>query len=338
MLIGCSAVGFNGCSAAVQFRSVRDFSDSLILGANLFALEPSQDDSFQARYQSEFAGIFDFAVLPFYWGQYEPEPGKEEEERLEDLADWGLSKGLLMKGHPLVWHEVLPKWAPQDESDLEGLLEARVKRILSRFGSRVKIWDVLNEAPASAKFPENGVSRWIAKTGQAEAVRRALGWAREAADGMGCTFLYNDYNNGDEAFELLSDLADTGDLPDAIGLQSHMHGGNWPLEEIQALCDRLAVFQRPLHLTEITVLSGDNHEWWKTGPLDPWPSTSEGESRQAAYVEGLFGLLLKHSAVEAAAWWDFSDRNAWLGAPSGLLRADGTRKEAFESLVRALGR
>lgn len=316
----------------VDCQSVKDFTGSLILGANLFALETRQTDSFQERYQEEFTSLLGFATLPFYWGQYEPEPGQEAIERLEGMVEWGLTKGLVLKGHPLVWHEVLPKWAPSDPAQIEALLEARVKRILSRFGSRVKVWDVLNEAPASIKFEGNGVSAWIASLGQAEAVRRALGWAREATQGMDCTLLYNDYNNSDEAFNLLSELAESGYLPDAIGLQSHMHGGDWALEEVEAICDRFAVFDLPLHFTEITVLSGSHHEWWKSGPLKPWPTTPEGEARQADYVERLFGLLFRHKAVEAATWWDFSDHKAWLGAPSGLLRSDGSRKPAFQAL------
>lgn len=318
----------------VHWLPVKDFSGSLILGANLFALEPGQTCPLQIKYQEEFTNLFGFATLPFYWGQYEPEPGKETVERLEGMVEWGLANGLLLKGHPLVWHEVLPKWAPKDPPEVEALLEARVKRILSRFGSRVKVWDVLNEAPASTKFAGNGVSGWIESVGQAEAVRRALGWAREATQGIECTLLYNDYNNSDEAFQILSELGASGDLPDAVGLQSHMHGGDWALEEVEAICDRFSIFNLPLHFTEITVLSGQHHEWWKSGPLVPWQTTEKGEARQADYVERLLNLLVRHRAVEAATWWDFCDHKAWLGAPSGLLRSDGSRKPAYEVLAK----
>ena len=36
--------------------------------------------------------------------------------------------------------------------------------------------------------------------------------------------------------------------------------------------------------------------------------------------------------MAAITYWGISDRGAWLGAPIGLLRADGSRKPAYEVL------
>ena len=44
-------------------------------------------------------------------------------------------------------------------------------------------------------------------------------------------------------------------------------------------------------------------------------------------------MLFSHPAVEAITWWDFSDRNAWQGAPAGFLRADMTAKPAYDRLL-----
>ena len=62
-----------------------------------------------------------------------------------------------------------------------------------------------------------------------------------------------------------------GATMDAIGIQSHMHGGEWPLEKAWQVCETYARFGRPLHFTELTVLSGE-HGWERPRP---WPTTPE---------------------------------------------------------------
>ena len=64
-----------------------------------------------------------------------------------------------------------------------------------------------------------------------------------------------------------------------------------------------------------------------------WPTTPEGEQRQAAEAESFYGVLLAHPAVEAITWWDFPD-GCWLNAPSGLVRKDMTPKPAYERLLK----
>ena len=39
-----------------------------------------------------------------------------------------------------------------------------------------------------------------------------------------------------------------------------------------------------------------------------------------------------HPAVEAITYWGFDDAGAWLGAPGGFLRRDGSPKPAYEAL------
>jgi len=82
----------------------------------------------------------------------------------------------------------------------------------------------------------------------------------------------------------------------------------------------------------MTILSGKPRPWGK--PDSHWPSTPEGERRQAADVERIYTLLFSHPAVEAITWWDFSDHHAWRRAPAGLLRADMTPKPAYERLLK----
>ena len=45
-----------------------------------------------------------------------------------------------------------------------------------------------------------------------------------------------------------------------------------------------------------------------------------------------YTTLMRHPAVEVVNYWGLTDAGAWLGAPSGLLRTDGSRKPGYDAL------
>jgi GH35 family endo-1,4-beta-xylanase len=314
------------------------------VGANAFNAVGIDDKGLLLDYRARFRDLLDYATLPFYWGGYEKEPGQTDEARLDQLAAWCAEGDIACKGHPLVWHEVFPKWAAAlGDDEVVERLERRVREIVSRFAGRIDIWDVVNEATVSHRF-DNAVGRRVVRDGVASFVKRALGWAREA--NPGATLLYNDFNVSSDYEALARDLCSrpaesaagarsrTGSV-DALGVQSHMHVAPWSLEHVWSVCETYAAFGRPLHFTELTVLSGrakaaDDKDWHRVHT--DWHSTPDGETTQAEYVERLYALLFSHPAVEAITWWDFSDYRSWQGAPSGLVRADMTPKPVYQAL------
>ncbi len=308
---------------------------AFLFGCNCYSLDPGNSEPWQAAYQREFTDLFNYATLPFYWGSFEEERGKPQYDRLETMARWCRDHGIERKGHPLVWHEVWPKWAPTDADEAIPLLRERVLAIIRRYRGLISYWDVLNEANNAADYADRaGEGAWIKRDGAAAAVTAALAWAREAVGSDKATLLYNDFKTGDENARLIGQLRERGALPEAIGIQSHMHSGAWPMNRVWETCERFGVFNRPVHFTEVTVLSSMK----KPESVDDvrrgdWPTTPEGEAAQAEYVERLYALLFSHPAVEAITWWDLSDRYAWRNAPSGLVRADMSPKPAYEKLL-----
>jgi endo-1,4-beta-xylanase len=308
---------------------------AFLFGANIFELKPGNTEPWQRAYQQRFTALFNYATLPFYWGAFEPKRGQPDYARLDRMIGWCATNGLAMKGHPLIWHEVWPDWAPREPDVAIPLLRNRVTDIVTRYRNTIRYWDVLNEANnAAAMAGQTGEGAWIARDGKAEVVAAALGWARQAARGADTpvTLLYNDFNTGEANRFLLEQLQARGSLPDAIGIQSHMHGGAWPLEDVWSTVERFAAFGRPVHFTEITVLSGAL-ETNAPVPGAAWPSTPEAEAQQADYVAALYTLLFSHPSLQALTWWDFSDRGAWKGAPSGFLRQDMTPKPVYNRLL-----
>src|SRR4051812_13197420 len=118
-----------------------------------------------------------------------------------------------------------------------------------------------------------------------------------------------------------------------------MHQGYWGVEKTRAVLDRFSRFGLPLHFTETNIISGnlmppeivDLNDY----KLDEWPTTPDGEARQAEEVVLHYTTLLSHPLVRAITWWDFTD-GGWLKAPAGLVRADGSTKPAYDALRRLI--
>jgi GH35 family endo-1,4-beta-xylanase len=333
-LISPKGFALAGAEAAVRLTR-----HGFRLGANAFNCCGLDDPGLAQAYRDRFSELLNFATLPFYWGGYEPQPGKPQEERLDAMATWCAEHRICVKGHPLAWHEVFPAWAGQlDDAEVIKRLQARVRALVKRFADRIQLWDVVNEATVSHRF-DNAVGRWIAAQGAASAVAQALCWAREA--NPGATLLYNDFNICEDFEKLVAALLAAKAPVDVLGIQSHMHQQRWTLARAWDVCETYGRFGLPLHFTELTVLSGrlkdpDDKDWHRVHT--DWHSTPEGEAEQAEYGQALFTLLFSHPAVRAITWWDFSDAKAWQGAPAGLVRNDMSPKPLYERLLELFTR
>ncbi|MEU4164928.1 endo-1,4-beta-xylanase [Actinoplanes sp. NPDC026670] len=289
--------------------------------------------------------VFNTATLPFYWADFEPERGRPHTERLLRTAQWFADRGARVKGHPLVWHTLAPDWLrelPTDE--VEGVVRARIRREVTGFAPLVQTWDAINEVVIMPVFDNekhtNAITRLALERGRIATVRLAFQEARSA--NPAATLLLNDFDMSTAYECLIEGVLEAGIRIDALGLQSHMHQGYWGEERTLALVDRFARYGLPIHMTETTLLSGDlmPPEIDDLNDYQPpsWPSTPEGEQRQADEIVRHYRALVGHPSVQAITYWGLTDVGAWLGAPAGLVRPDGTPKPAYDALRNLIKR
>ena len=303
-------------------------------GLSPLGIKEGGPNAVNQQWAEAYTALFNYGTLPFYWASYEPVMGQTNEQLLRAMADWARKRNIVPKGHPLVWADATPSWAPPGINEIQLAEEKHVKEVAGNFCGLVEYWDVVNE-PTMGPRVNSPIGNWMNDRTPAVVSADALNWARSACPTA--TLIINDYRTDQDFREILQNITRQKGKFDAIGLQSHMHRGNWPLYQVWDTCERFKDFDVPIHFTEVTVLSGPPKSGISTSqPSDQtsWPSTPAGELAQAEYVEKFYTLLFSHPSVGAITWWDFSDNGAWQGAPAGLLRADMSKKPAYDRLLK----
>ncbi len=332
----------DGTPAAGRTIRVNQTSHQFLFGCGAFdtvaihKIPDEQKRAFLEERMEKWLGLFNYGTLPFYWGRYEPAEGKTAYPETMAAAKWLRERGVTVKGHPLCWHTACAPWLMQysNEEILRRQLE-RIHRDVSAFREVIGLWDVINEVvimPVFDKY-DNAITRICQELGQVPLVKKVFEAAKETDPDA--VLLINDFNTSPAYEHLLEDLL-AADVPiSAIGIQSHQHQGYWGLEKLHNVLERFSRFGLPIHFTENTLISGeimpayieDLNDW----QVNEWPSTPEGEDRQAREISEMYTVLFNHPLVEAITTWDFND-GCWLKAPSGFVHEDNSIKPSYEAL------
>ncbi|HAE60043.1 MAG TPA: 1,4-beta-xylanase [Anaerolineae bacterium] len=285
-----------------------------------------------------FLNLFNQATLPFYWARFEPQRGQPDTRRIMNTARWYAQQGCALKGHPLCWHTLTADWLLEmsNEQILAAQL-ARIQRDVTDFAGVIETWDVVNEAvimPIFDKY-DNGVTRLCKQMGRIGLIRTMFETTRAA--NPKATLILNDFDISPAYDLLVEECLAAGIQIDVIGIQSHMHQGYWGVEKTLEVLSRFERFNLPIQFSENTIVSGrimppeivDLNDY----QVDEWPSTPEGEQRQAQEVVTHYKTLLSRPLVNGITWWDLTD-GGWLHAPAGLLRRDQSPKPAYNELLK----
>jgi endo-1,4-beta-xylanase len=284
-----------------------------------------------------YLDLYNATTLPFYWRGFEPERGMPQTDRMRRAAQWFVDRGVSVKGHPLLWHTLAPQWLLDlDNARAEAVMRARITREARDFAGLVDHWDAINESVILPVFTaeHNAVTRLAQAKGRVETVRMAFEAAREG--NPSARLVLNDFDLSESYERVIEECLAAGIQIDAIGVQTHMHQGFRGEDQIMAILDRFGRFGLPVQMTETTLVSGhlmpDHIVDLNDYQVDSWPSTPQDEARQAEEMVRHYRAVVAHPAVESLTYWGLTDEGAWLGAPSGVVRVDGTRKPAYDAL------
>lgn len=300
----------------------------------------AKDRDFYQERADKWTALFNYGTLPFYWGGYETVEGEPKFESRMRAAEYLVSHGAKVKGHPLCWHTECADWlmAYDEKTILEKQLD-RIYRDVTAFKGVIDMWDVINETvimPVYDRY-DNAITRICKKYGRNTLIREVF----EAANAANpdAVLLINDFNLSEDYRRVIDECLELGVPIKTIGIQSHQHQGYKGMAWMEEVLERFSCFGLPLHFTENTLVSGeimpahiiDLNDY----QVESWPSTPEGEARQEQEWKEMYTRLFAHPLVGAITGWDFAD-GAWLNAPSGLLRADNTEKPSYKTLKKLI--
>lgn len=266
----------------------------------------------------------------FKWDAIHPSRSVYRFEAPDRLVDFAEANGMVLRGHTLLWEQVLvdstPAWvtAITDPADLRAVVTEHIQTVVGHYRGRVEAWDVVNEplATAGPTFHQNHFAQVLGPDYIAEAFHLA-----HAADPDAVLFLNEVLiDNPGPKFEaflaLVRDLRSRGVPIHGVGLQGHFIPVVDPVG-LQRNMERLAALGVVVELTEVDVI--------QRGVPDP------------AAFQGLeyYGLAAACRAVPACrriTMWGFTDRYTWLDDAAGFSTkplpcdVDYGRKPAFFGL------
>lgn len=322
-------------------------------------------------FKNYFSNLFNYATVNFYWESHEKIKGKwnyEEAPLSRDILNWALSKKMTLKGHPLLWHQVLPNWISDETRDVKEIdkdIRKHIKLLINEF-PEIDHWDTYNEVPGIRWENENlGMRRWqkylgnVVEDGEFVSgpgfvIKEVMNIARPLLpDGF---FVLNHYDYTDKYYhQQIKYCLDNNIAFEAIGLQTHMHNvtQSFSEETLWEMLETYTNYGKPIHLSEISILSCGKYEDWKGLKVqnDKWDyavknghkiptldSLEEEELYQAHLTKDFYTLAFSHPNVEVITWWTMSDLDPWRGMPCGLLDEEGNPKPVYHVLDQLINR
>ncbi len=318
--------------------SVRMKNHQFLFGAICYMYGKYETQEMNDLFSEEFIKLFNYTMIPFHWGEFEPKHSEYNEPYTSNLIKWAKANNIKRKLHALIWDWVCPDWITYDDNITERYRE-RISHIMENYGDDFDFFDLANETTVNDRFP-NPVSRWIKEFGPMNMLKFGTKLVRSYKPDA--KLIYGDWNvHKDEYYDFLRDMRENDIDIDIIGIQSHMHGERWSAEETMEIMDRAAAFDWPIHFPECSIISGNpvGEISYSSGAskTNKWSETEEDLYSQAEYARDFYTLVFSHPAVELLSWFDFTDHH-WLGAPAGVVTDDLKIKPVYETLYDLIHR
>lgn len=333
---------------------VEQVSHAFRFGCNAFMAGGFETPEKNAEYEKLFGRVFNQAVIPFYWRDDEPEPGKWRFEKdspfiyrrppAESMLEFCARTKTEPKGHNLVWQNPsvgLPEWWPEDKRVCQNLIDHRIRLIASRYADRIPVWDVTNEvigADGIEKMPRDFDVKAFRLASELFPGNHLI------LNDFACYFDGKYHAESTALYQQALRIAEAGGRIDGIGMQFHLFVEKEKLEHrtdrmlnAEYMLRMLMVYSQlnhTIHVSEVTVPSYDG--------------APEFLEAQAKMVESLYKLWFSMEKVGSIVWWNLIDGYAFIDPknPSwnensfggGLLKKNFSPKPAFDTVERLINR
>lgn len=247
------------------------------------------------------------------WSTVRSNPGGFDFSRMDALVKQASAHGLMVRGHPLIWHGSMPPWAIDEvrTGNARALLENHLLRTVGRYRGAVAAWDVVNEPIRTEDGNRSGFRNtpWFEAMGEAY-LENAFRLAAEIDPGA--RLVLNEYNVEYEGHKAEAFLAAIRRLVErnvpihAVGLQSHLWATRRPLRvsALKRFCREVVGMGLDIHITELDVRE-TNFEL----PL------RERDGIVSAVADAYLDAVLSECKPREITFWGLSDRYSWLSNP-----------------------
>lgn len=267
-----------------------------------------------ANYRAILLREFDTMVPENAWkfDYVHPTRHRYNFSEVDALMKFAQEHNLKMRGHPLVWHHLLPQWILKGNftrEEWKAILKEHIYTLVGRYQGQVYIWDVVNEA-----INRDGSLRdtiWLRHIGP-EYIDLAFRWTHEA-DPKALLF-YCDYateelgQKSDAVYDLARGMLQRGVPLNGVGFQAHLGLSYAPkLDSLAKNFQRFGELGLEVQFTELDVKVQDGVGSWEKRLKD-----------QAKVYAGLLKTCLEAKTCTAFTTWGFTDRYTWIGDLTGL--------------------
>jgi endo-1,4-beta-xylanase len=258
------------------------------------------------------------------WGALRPSPDRFDFARFDAMVAQAQALRMDLRGHTLLWHSEkwFPAWlntydfgaAPRAEA--ERLLATHIRTVTGRYGTRIRSYDVVNEAvePKTGEMRQTSLSR--AFGGAEPVLDHAFHTARAAAPHA--ELVYNDFmgweaDNGPHrtgVLRLLEGFRKRGVPVDTLGIQSHISFATGApvgrligqlTPEWRRFLDEVTAMGYGLAITEFDVRD-----------RGPAPDLAVRDRALADFTRGFLDVTLSYPQIHDVLAWGMCDKYSWL--------------------------
>ena len=337
---------------AGQKVTVKQKKHAFYFGTTAFMLGSFEKPEKEIQYKAAFANLFNQAVVPFYWSDFEPQEGNlrmrtdsefiyrrpAPDTCLEFCSEYNIEP----KGHCLVWNWFVPNWLKEySPEQRKEILERRVKEIADEYASKIPSFDIVNESASNYRKGVKSLFENYDEYGM-QLGEKYFPDNIKILNETNVAIWQDYYTEGKYmAFNMqLQDFIRRGIPFDEIGLQYHIFKTTEEMENqivrdtylnVDSMIEILDIYDSygyPMHISEITIPGSAQN--------------AENEEIQAYLVEELYRTWFATRNMKSIVWWNLADGYAAyapLGSNQGenrcgggLLRFDMSKKPAYEVL------